>query len=203
MAQGAFMNFRLAAIALAAALVGGLVALAVLQPQVSNVLPSTGKALVGGPFTLVDHTGKTVTEKDFRGRYMLVYFGFTHCPDVCPTGLQVMAAALDKVGAKADQVTPILITVDPERDTPEQLASYVPSFSPRLVGLTGSPEQVAAALKAYRVYAKKVEDPKSAAGFTFDHTSLLYLMDRNGEYIAHFTHATSVDRIAERLAKLQ
>jgi len=197
------MNFRLAAIALAAALVGGLVALAVLQPQVSNVLPSTGKALVGGPFTLVDHTGKTVTEKDFRGRYMLVYFGFTHCPDVCPTGLQVMAAALEKVGAKAEQVTPILITVDPERDTPEQLASYVPSFYPRLVGLTGSPEQVGAALKAYRVYAKKVEDPKSAAGFTFDHTSLLYLMDRNGEYIAHFTHATSVDRIAERLAKLQ
>ncbi len=197
------MNFRLAAIALTAALVGGLVALAVLQPQVSNVLPSTGKALVGGPFTLVDHTGKTVTEKDFRGRYMLVYFGFTHCPDVCPTGLQVMAAALEKVGAKAEQVTPILITVDPERDTPEQLASYVPSFYPRLVGLTGSPEQVGAALKAYRVYAKKVEDPKSAAGFTFDHTSLLYLMDRNGEYIAHFTHATSVDRIAERLAKLQ
>jgi protein SCO1/2 len=197
------MNFRLAAIALSAALVGGLVALAVLQPQVSNVLPSTGKALVGGPFTLVDHTGKTVTEKDFRGRYMLILFGFTHCPDVCPTGLQVMAAALEKAGAKAEQVTPILITVDPERDTPEQLASYVPSFHPRLVGLTGSPEQVGAALKAYRVYAKKVEDPKSAAGFTFDHTSLLYLMDRNGEYIAHFTHASPVDRIAERLAKLQ
>lgn len=196
------MNFRLAAIALAAALVGGLVAFAVVQPQVSNVLPSTGKALVGGPFTLVDHTGKTVTEKDFRGRYMLVYFGFTHCPDVCPTGLQVMSAALEKVGAKADQVTPILITVDPERDTPEQLASYVPSFHPRLVGLTGSPEQVGAALKSYRVYAKKVDDPKSAAGFTFDHTSLLYLMDRNGDYIAHFTHATPVDRIAERLAKL-
>ena len=196
------MNFRLAAIALAAALVGGLVAFAVVQPQVSNVLPSTGKALVGGPFTLVDHTGKTVTEKDFRGRYMLVYFGFTHCPDVCPTGLQVMSAALEKVGAKADQVTPILITVDPERDTPEQLASYVPSFHPRLVGLTGSPEQVGAALKSYRVYAKKVDDPKSAAGFTFDHTSLLYLMDRNGDYIAHFTHAPPVDRIAERLAKL-
>ena len=113
-----------------------------------------------------------------------------------------MSAALEKVGAKADQVTPILITVDPERDTPEQLASYVPSFHPRLVGLTGSPEQVGAALKSYRVYAKKVDDPKSAAGFTFDHTSLLYLMDRNGDYIAHFTHATPVDRIAERLAKL-
>ena len=199
------MNFRLALVALAAALVGGLLAFAVLEgprEQLSRALPSTGKALVGGPFTLVDHTGRTVTDKDFRGRYMLVYFGFTHCPDVCPSGLQVMVAALEKVGAKADQVTPILITVDPERDTPEQLASYVPSFHPRLVGLTGSPEQVAAALKSYRVYAKKVEDAKSAAGFTFDHTSLLYLMDRNGEYVAHFTHATPVDRIAERLAKV-
>lgn len=200
------MNFRLAVVALAAALAGGLLALAVLpgpREQVANVLPSTGKALVGGPFSLVDHTGKKVTDQDFRGRYMLVYFGFTHCPDVCPSGLQVIAAALDKAGAKAEQITPLLITVDPERDTPEQLASYVPSFHPRLVGLTGTPEQVAPVLKAYRVYAKRVDDPKSSAGYTFDHTSLIYLMDRNGEYIAHFTHATPVDRIAERLAKLQ
>ncbi len=199
------MNFRLAVVALAAAIVGVALALAILpgpREQITRALPSTGKALVGGPFTLVDHTGKTVTDKDFRGRYMLVYFGFTNCPDICPSGLQVMAAALDKAGAKADQVTPIFITVDPERDTPEQLASYVSSFHPRLVGLTGSPEQVTAALKAYRVYAKKVEDPKSTAGFTFDHTSIIYLMDRDGDYLANFTHASSVDRIAERLAKL-
>jgi protein SCO1/2 len=198
------MNFRLAAVALAAALLGGMVALAVLpgpREQVSRALPSAGQALVGGPFTLVDHTGKTVTDKHFRGRFMLIYFGFTNCPDVCPSGLQVMSAALDKLGAKADQVTPILITVDPERDTPEQLASYVSSFHPRLLGLTGSPEQIAAALKAYRVYAKKVEDPKSSAGYTYDHTSLIFLMGRNGDYVAHFTHATSVERIAERLAQ--
>ncbi|WP_072390873.1 SCO family protein [Hyphomicrobium sp. CS1BSMeth3] len=199
------MNFRLAAIALTATLLGGLVALVVLpgpREQVTRALPSTGKALVGGPFSLVDQTGKAVTDKDFRGRFMLVYFGFTNCPDICPSGLQVMSAALDKLGPKADQVTPILITVDPERDTPQQLASYVPSFHPRLVGLTGSPEQIAAALKAYRVYAKKVEDPKSSAGFTYDHTSIIYLMDREGNYVAHFTHATSVDRIAERLAQV-
>jgi len=199
------MNLRLAAVALVALLLGGVMALAILpgpREQISSALPSTGRALVGGPFTLVDHTGKTVTEKDFRGRFMLIYFGFTNCPDVCPSGLQVMSAALDKVGAKAAEVTPILITVDRERDTPEQLASYVPSFHPRLVGLTGSSEQIAAALKAYRVYAKRVDDPKSAAGFTFDHTSLIYLMDREGAYVAHFTHATSVDRIAERLAKV-
>jgi len=199
------MNFRLAVVALAAAIIGVALALAILpgpREQITRALPSTGKALVGGPFTLVDHTGKTVTDKDFRGRYMLVYFGFTNCPDVCPSGLQVIAAALDKVGAKADQVTPIFVTVDPERDTPDQLASYVSSFHPRLVGLTGSPEQIAAALKAYRVYAKKVEDPKSSAGFTYDHTSIIYLMDRNGDYLANFTHATSVDRIADRLAQL-
>jgi protein SCO1/2 len=199
------MNFRLAVVALAAAIIGAALALAILpgpREQITRALPSTGKALVGGPFTLVDQTGKTVTDKDFRGQYMLVYFGFTNCPDVCPSGLQVISAALDKVGAKADQVTPLFITVDPERDTPEQLASYVSSFHPRLVGLTGSPEQISAALKAYRVYAKKVDDPKSTAGFTYDHTSIIYLMDRNGDYLANFTHATSVDRIAERLAKL-
>lgn len=199
------MNFRLAAVALTAMLLGGLVALVALpgpREQVTRALPSTGKALVGGPFTLVDQTGRTVTDKDFRGRFMLVYFGFTNCPDICPSGLQVMSAALDKLGPKGDQVTPILITVDPERDTPQQLASYVPSFHPRLLGLTGSPEQVSAALKAYRVYAKKVEDPKSSAGFTYDHTSIIYLMDREGNYVAHFTHATSVDRIAERLAQV-
>ncbi|HWV83149.1 MAG TPA: SCO family protein [Hyphomicrobiaceae bacterium] len=199
------MNFRLAVVALAAAIVGVALALVILpgpREQLTRALPSTGKALVGGPFTLVDHTGKTVTDKDFRGRYMLVYFGFTNCPDICPSGLQVISAALDKAGAKAEQVTPLFVTVDPERDTPEQLASYVSSFHPRLIGLTGSPEQIAAALKAYRVYAKKVEDPKSTAGFTYDHTSIIYLMDRNGDYLANFTHATSADRIAERLAQL-
>ena len=199
------MNFRLAAVALLAALIGGAVALALMpgtREQIAQSLPSTGRALVGGPFKLVDHTGKEVTDQDFRGRFMLVYFGFTYCPDICPSGLQVMSAALDKVGAKADQITPIFITVDPERDTPAQLAQYVPSFHPRLVGLTGSSEQVAAATKAYRVYAKKVEDPKSSAGYTYDHSSIMYLMDRQGNYVAHFTHATPVDRIAERLAQV-
>jgi protein SCO1/2 len=199
------MNFRLAAVAVAAALIGGAIALVLLpgpREQIVQSLPSTGKALVGGPFELVDHTGKKVTDADFRGRFMLVYFGFTYCPDVCPSGLQVMSAALDQAGSKADQITPILITVDPQRDTPEQLAQYVPSFHPRLVGLTGSPDQVAAALKAYRVYAKKVEDPKSSAGYTYDHSSIIYLMDRQGNYVAHFTHATPVERIAERLKQV-
>src|SRR5690349_7329011 len=109
---------------------------------------SVGQAMVGGPFTLVDHTGKQVTDRDFRGRIMLVFFGFTFCPDVCPSGLQVIAAALDKLGPQAQKITPILITIDPERDTPAQLAAYVKSFHPRLVGLTGTPEEIAAVVKA-------------------------------------------------------
>ena len=197
------MNFRLLAVAVVGLVVGGAVAIALLPGSRDQlpVLPSVGKALVGGPFELVDHTGKTVTDKDFRGRFMLVYFGFTYCPDVCPSAMQVMSTALDQVGPKAEKIVPLFITVDPERDTPAQLAQYVPSFHPRLIGLTGTPEQVAAAEKAYRVYAKKVTDDKSTAGYTFDHTSLVYLMDPKGDYVAHFTHATPVERIVERLQK--
>lgn len=201
------MNLRLLAVAILAAVIGGAAAITMLpgvRERLSGSLPTTGQALVGGPFTLVDHTGKTVTDKDFRGRYMLVYFGFTYCPDICPSGLQVISAALDQAGAKADKVVPILISVDFERDTPAQLSQYVPSFHPRLVGLTGSQEQVAAALKAYRVYAKKVEDPKSSAGFTYDHSSIAYLMDPQGRYVTHFNPAgeKAVDRIADRLRQL-
>lgn len=161
-----------------------------------------GKAQVGGPFALVDHTGKPVTEKDFRGRHMLVYFGFTHCPDICPSSLQVMSAALDKLGPLAERVTPVLVSLDPERDTPQQMALYVKSFHPRLVGLTGTVDQIAAATKAYRVYFKKVKDEKSSADYTIDHTSILYLMDANGEFVTHFSHTASVDSIAERMRKV-
>lgn len=113
-----------------------------------------------------------------------------------------MAAALQKLGAKADRVTPILISVDPERDTPAQLADYVKSFDPRLVGLTGTREEVDAAAKAYRVYYKKVTDEKSTAGYTIDHTAIIYLMDPNGSYVTHFTHTIGVDALADRLGKV-
>ena len=140
-------NLRLALYILTGFAVGGLVALAVLPGVRERLFPGAasrpmGQALVGGPFTLTDHTGKRVTDQDFRGRFMLVFFGFTYCPDVCPTALQVMAAALEKLGRKAEQITPVLITVDPERDTPEQMAMYVKSFHPRLVGLTGTPAEI-------------------------------------------------------------
>jgi protein SCO1/2 len=187
--------------------VGGLAALLLFPAAREKLLPggnvrALGQALIGGPFSLTDHTGKRVTDRDFRGRYMLVFFGFTFCPDVCPSGLQTIAAALDKLGPKAKEITPLFITVDPERDTPAQLATYVESFHPRLVGLTGTPAEIDAVIKAYRVYAKKVVDPKSTAGYTFDHSTFIYVMGPDGAYRTHFTHATSVDVMAERLAKL-
>jgi protein SCO1/2 len=200
-------RLRLALYVLAGFALGGLAAIAVLPDARARIFPAmkvmtTGQALVGGPFTLTDQTGKQVTDKDFRGRYMLVFFGFTFCPDVCPTALQVMAAALDKLGPKADKITPVFITVDPERDTPEQIAMYVKSFHPRLVGLTGTPEQIDAAAKAYRVYYKRVPDPKSSAGYTMDHSAIMYVMGPDGAFVTHFTYAVSPDTLAQRLGQL-
>lgn len=202
------MPIRLVLTALASLLAGGMVALLVLPGARELLLPvrtalvTTGKASIGGPFNLVAHTGQRMSDQDFRGQYLLIYFGFTFCPDICPSALQVVAAALDKLGDKADRITPVLITVDPERDGPEELARYVSSFHPRLVGLTGTLPEVEAAAKAYRVYFRKAKDQRSAADYTIDHTSIIYLMDPSGEYVTHFTHATSVETMAARLAKL-
>lgn len=163
---------------------------------------TTGKALIGGPFSLLDPSGKRVTEKDFAGRPMLVYFGFTNCPDVCPAGLQVIAAALDKLGPKADGLAPLFITLDPERDTPQVIGEYVKSFNPRIVGLSGSPEDIAAVAKAYRVYFKKVADANSASGnYSVDHSAYMYLMSPTGELLKHFPHTVNVDELADELAK--
>lgn len=199
------MKWRLIALAISGFLIGGLAALAFVPGLRDRLMPAqvtVGKALVGGPFALTDHMGRRVTERDFAGHYMLVLFGFTFCPDICPSGLQVMAAALDKLGKKAEQITPIFISLDPERDTPQQLAQYVVSFHPRLIGLTGSLDDVDKAAKAYRVYYKKSRDEKSTAPYTIDHTALIYLMGPDGNYVAHFNHATSPDVMAERLGKL-
>ena len=200
-------GLKLALLVLAGFAVGGAAAVALFPQARDKLLPAgniriMGQALVGGPFTLTDHTGKHVTEQDFRGRTMVVFFGFTFCPDVCPSGLQVMSAALDKLGPKADRVVPVLITVDPERDTPAQLAMYVQSFHPRLVGLTGTPAEIEAVAKAYRVYVRKVGDPKSTAGYTIDHSSIIYVMGPDGAYRTHFPHSTNVDALAAALGKL-
>lgn len=161
----------------------------------------TGRADVGGPFQLIDHTGKPVTDADYRGRYMLIYFGFSFCPDVCPTTLAVMAQALDKLGPEARRVTPIMITIDPERDTPEVLADYMKAFGPSFVGLTGSVAAIKDVEKKYRVYAvKKPLDPaKPKAGYGMDHSSVLYLMGPNGRLISFYDEAISPDQLAKEL----
>lgn len=159
----------------------------------------SGEALVGGPFSLVDHTGRRVTEKDFLGRYMLVFFGFTYCPDVCPTELQVMSAALDELGPEGDNIQPVFVSIDPERDTPEVLKQYVENFHPRLVGLTGTPEEIAAIAHAYRVYYKKVESSGASGDYEMDHSTTIYLMDREGRFRKHFGYTTDAKALAQGL----
>jgi len=182
---------------IAAALV--LIAIAVL-PRLEHLAPA--EPSIGGPFTLVDQTGKTVSDADYRGKLMLIYFGYTFCPDVCPTSLGVLSKALDMLTPKElAQVAPIFITVDPERDTVEQMAQYVGAFHPALQGLTGSPEQVQAAIKAYRVYAKRSEGEANTPNYTMDHSSILYLMGKDGKFIAHYGHTASAQDIAEGVKK--
>jgi cytochrome oxidase Cu insertion factor (SCO1/SenC/PrrC family) len=152
---------------------------------------------VGGPFELTDHTGHVRTNNDFRGKLMLVYFGFTYCPDVCPTDLQAIGLALDKLGKDGESVQPLFITVDPARDTAEHLAQYVPMFHPRLIGLTGSAEAIRKAADAYKVYYAKVSLGKAADDYTVDHTAFIYLMDRDGNYLGFFPPGTSADRMVE------
>ncbi len=157
---------------------------------------------VGGPFTLVDQDGRTRTEADFRGRSMLVYFGFTYCPDVCPTSLTTVAQALDLLGADGEKIAPLFITVDPERDTPEQLKEYVRHFHARMTGLTGTKEQIAAVAKAYRVYFAKVRQQGAPEDeYTMDHTSITYLMGPDGKFVAHFSHGTEPEAMAARIRR--
>ncbi|HEX9769928.1 MAG TPA: SCO family protein [Kiloniellales bacterium] len=198
---------RIALIALLALLVlgGGWLAWQKLRPPLTITSATTsGTAAVGGPFELVDQTGETRRDGDYRGRYMLVYFGYTYCPDVCPTTLLIMSRALTLLGetapAAAKQVVPLFITVDPERDTVEAMAAYQPSFHPDLVALTGTPEQVAAAAKAYRVYYAKVEDQASGT-YLMDHSSFIYLMGPDGAYLTHFDHLAQPEEIAESVKR--
>ena len=142
-------------------------------------------AAIGGPFKLTDQNGKAITERDLKGRPSLVFFGFTHCPEVCPTALFDISEILSKLGPDANKVNAVFITVDPERDTPAVLKDYLASFNPRLVGVGGDAEQLAAVAKAYRVYYKKV--PTKDGDYTMDHTAIVYLMDKNGQFVAPFS----------------
>jgi protein SCO1/2 len=160
-----------------------------------------GEALVGGPFELRDGNGAPVTEKDFAGKYMLVYFGFTHCPDICPTGLILIENALDQLGDRAEMIVPIFVSLDPERDTPEVMAKYVANFGERIVGLTGTAEQIKQIADGYKVYYRKVEAEDSLGGYMIDHSGYMYLMGPDGKYRTHFPHHISESALKDGLAK--
>src|SRR4029079_5349745 len=156
-------------------------------------------AAVGGPFQLVDQDGKTVSDADMKGRPFLVFFGYTHCPDVCPTTLFEMSQMLHALGPDADRIGALFITVDPERDTPAVIKDYLSSFDPHLVGLTGDPATIAAVAKAYRVYFKKV--PLDQGGYTMDHTAIVYLMDKTGRFVSPFSLKRTTDAAAADLRR--
>jgi cytochrome oxidase Cu insertion factor (SCO1/SenC/PrrC family) len=190
------LHILFAAAALALALVLGGTALYVARGGADKGI---GTALIGGPFTLTNQDGKPVTDKDLLGKHALIFFGYTYCPDVCPTELQVMSAALQQMGQKADEIRPVFISVDPERDTPEAIKAYVSNFDSRFIGLTGTPEQVAQAARAYRVYYAKVANQRDPGSYLMDHSSILYLMGPDGRFLKHFAYTTDAAALAKDL----
>ncbi len=151
-------------------------ALFILQPQQQQ---SAGRVPIGGPFRLTSHEGRPFTDSDLTGKPFVVFFGFTHCPEVCPTTLYDLTQDLEALGPDAERLRVVFITVDPEQDTPELLKTYLSSFDPRIVGLTGTPEEIAAAAKAYRIYYRKVP---TDGGYTMDHSATVFLMDSKGDF---------------------
>jgi len=187
---------------LAAAFLGGLLlCLGVVLMVTRNLSAPVAQqiAAVGGPFSLTDQHGKTVTDRDLRGRPFLVFFGFTHCPDVCPTALFEVSEILRALGPDAERVGALFITVDPERDTPAVLKDYLASFHPRMRALTGDPSAIEAVAKAYRVYYRKV--PLEQGGYSMDHTALVYLMDKEGRFVAPFSLKRTVEQAAADLRR--
>ena len=162
------------------------------------VSTSTGSPLIKSEFELVDQSGRPIRDEDLRGKWQLVFFGFTACPDICPTTLSNITAVLEELGPEATRdLQPLLVTVDPERDTPPVLKDYVVPFDPRILALTGTPEQVAAALRGFRVYASK--RPLEGGDYTMDHSAFIYLMDPQGAYATHFSAQTPIEDMATRL----
>ena len=155
---------------------------------------------IGGPFHLVDQNGRTVTDADLKGKWQLIYFGYTHCPDACPTALNDIALALDRLGAKRSEVGAVFITVDPERDTPAVLKDYVASFDAPILALTGTPAEIAQAAKSYRVYYAK--HPEPGGDYSMDHSSIIYVMDPLGRYVTNFSQESDPKQMAAELAKL-
>ncbi|MCC3861660.1 SCO family protein [Pseudemcibacter aquimaris] len=158
------------------------------------------RALIGGPFSLTNHLNQHVTDKDFLGKYMLVYFGYTYCPDICPMDLQIMSDALEMLDPEiVNQINPVFVSVDPERDTVDIMAEYVKYFHDDLIGLTGTVEQIDAIKAEYRVYAAKADDTED---YIVDHTSFTYLMGKDGNLVTHFRHAEDPEKMAARITSL-
>lgn len=155
--------------------------------------------MIEGRFALTDHHGNTVTEADYSGRHMLVFFGFTHCKVVCPRALGKLSDVLDRLGDLADEIAPLYITVDPERDSPEVMKAFLEGGYPRFTGLTGTREQCDAAKKAFRVFAEKKPDPDDPEGYDVPHTAFVYLLGRDGEYVAHFGDHLDAEELAAKL----
>jgi len=171
-----------------------------LGPPGGGRVTGQGFGSVGGPIALIDQAGKPITEKDFTGKYALIFFGYTSCPDVCPTELSTMAAALDQLGPKAEGVVPVFITVDPERDTPQVVGQYAQAFHPRMVGLTGTPEQIAQAAKAFRVYYKKAPQGDGTT-YLMDHSAFIYLMGPDWQVVDILPPQLSPQDMAQRIGK--
>ncbi len=162
---------------------------------------AANEANIRAEFTLSTGDGKQVKGSDLRGKFLLVYFGFTHCPNICPTTLLLMRNALAQMGSRADEIIPVFITLDPERDTPAITAKYVANFGSDILGLSGTPEQIKVAADHYKVYYTKVEDKDSALGYMVDHSSFIYLMDKNGNYAAHFASDVPEEELRRELQR--
>jgi protein SCO1/2 len=195
------MSRSVRVLAVLAAVLAGAAALAavaiVLWPRGGQVAVSPSS--VGGPFRLTDQNGRMVTDKDFAGKPYLVFFGFTHCPDICPAALFDMSETLRRLGPDAEKVSAIFISVDPERDTPEKLKEYLQSFHARISALTGPQADIDAVTKAYKAYAKKV--PLEGGGYTMDHSAIVYLMDKQGRFVAPFNLKRPADESAKDLRR--
>jgi len=168
-----------------------------LRPAPESLGPTLPAGVaIGGPFSLIDETGAPVTEKTYRGRHMLIFFGFTYCPDVCPTELAKIAATLDLLGQDAQRLVPLFVSIDPERDTPEALAQYTDLFHPAIIGLTGTEAEVAAAARAFRVYYNKVKTGPEPDAYTMDHSAFVYLMGPDGGFRQLFSPQATPEQMA-------
>jgi protein SCO1/2 len=194
------MDRTIRPLVIVAAFAGSLVVgLVLMLWAVGGLRSMTAPASIGGPFQLTDQAGRTVTEKNLLGRPTLIFFGFTHCPDVCPTSLFEISEVLRAMGKDADRVNAYFVSVDPERDTRAAMKDYLSSFDPHLQGLTGDAQAVAKVISDYRVYARKV--PLKDGDYTMDHTALIYLMDRDGRFVSPFNLKRTPEQAAADLKR--